>query len=53
MSLGYHIYIMSTQSANVDQTLPIQFATTLVLLMLTFVLNFVAVIIRARLRRGQ
>jgi len=51
MSLGYHIYIMSTQSTNVDQTLPIQFATTLVLLMLTFILNFTAVIIRARLRR--
>lgn len=51
MSLGYHIYIMSTQSANVDQTLPIQFATTLVLLGLTFILNFIAVIIRSRLRR--
>jgi len=51
MSLGYHIYIMSTQSANVDQTLPIQFATTLVLLMLTFSLNFIAVLIRARIRR--
>ena len=52
MNLGYHIYIMATQSANVDQTLPIQFATTLVLLMLTFLLNLIAVIIRARLRRG-
>jgi phosphate transport system permease protein len=51
MNLGYHIYIMATQSANVDQTLPIQFATTLVLLLLTFTLNMVAVIIRARLRR--
>jgi phosphate transport system permease protein len=51
MSLGYHIYIMSTQSANVDQTMPIQFATTLVLLLLTFSLNFVAVLIRARIRR--
>ncbi len=51
MSLGYHIYIMSTQSANVDQTLPIQFATTLVLLAMTFILNFIAVIIRSRLRR--
>ncbi|MGE5424499.1 MAG: phosphate ABC transporter permease PstA [Syntrophothermus sp.] len=53
MSLGYHIYIMSTQSANVDQTLPIQFATTLVLLSLTFLLNLVAVIIRARLRKNN
>ncbi len=53
MSLGYHIYIMSTQSVNVDQTLPIQFATTLVLLLLTFTLNFIAVIIRSRLRRAH
>jgi phosphate transport system permease protein len=53
MSLGYHIYIMSTQSSNVDQTLPIQFATTLVLLMLTFTLNLVAVIIRSRLRKSH
>ncbi len=51
MVLGYHIYIMSTQSANVDQTMPIQFATTLVLLLLTFTLNFTAVIIRSRLRK--
>jgi len=50
MSLGYHIYIMSTQSANVDQTLPIQFATTLVLLLLTFSLNAVAVVLRYRIR---
>jgi phosphate transport system permease protein len=53
MSLGYHIYIMSTQSSNVDQTLPIQFATTMVLLLLTFMLNFTAIIIRARLRRTK
>jgi phosphate transport system permease protein len=53
MNLGYHIYIMATQSSNVDQTLPIQFATTLVLLMLTFSLNLVAVVIRARIRRRK
>jgi phosphate transport system permease protein len=51
MNLGYHIYVMSTQSANVDEALPIQFATTLVLLMLTFFLNLTAVIIRSRIRR--
>jgi len=51
MSLGYHIYIMSTQSANVDATLPIQFATTLVLLLLTFSLNAVAVVLRYRIRK--
>jgi phosphate transport system permease protein len=51
MNLGYHIYIMATQSSDVDKTLPIQFATTLVLLMLTFSLNIVAIIIRSRIRR--
>jgi phosphate transport system permease protein len=51
MNLGYHIYIMSTQSANVDATLPIQFATTLVLLLLTFSLNAVAVVLRYRIRQ--
>ncbi|OFX47174.1 MAG: phosphate ABC transporter, permease protein PstA [Bacteroidetes bacterium GWA2_30_7] len=51
MNLGYHIYIMSTQSSNVEQTLPIQFATTLVLLMLTFLLNLTAIILRSRLRK--
>jgi len=51
MSLGYHIYIMSTQSTNVDATMPIQFATTLVLLLLTFSLNAVAVTLRYRIRK--
>jgi phosphate transport system permease protein len=51
MNLGYHIYIMSTQSSDVDKTMPIQFATTLVLLMLTLSLNLVAVVIRSRIRR--
>ncbi len=52
MELGYHIYIMSTQSVDVDATLPIQFATTLVLLAITFLLNVLAIIVRRRLRRG-
>jgi phosphate transport system permease protein len=52
MSLGYHIYIMSTQSSNVDATLPIQYATTLVLLLLTFSLNGIAVTLRYRIRKN-
>jgi phosphate transport system permease protein len=51
MELGYHIYIMATQSVDVDATLPIQFATTLVLLSITFILNILAIIVRRRLRR--
>jgi len=51
MHLGYHIYIMSTQSPDVDATRPIQFATTFVLLALTFTLNFLAVLLRWHMRR--
>lgn len=53
MELGYHVYIMSTQSTNVDATRGIQFATTLVLLLLTFTLNFSAIIVRSRARARQ
>jgi len=51
MDLGYHVYILSTQSPNIEQTRPLLYATVLVLLMLTFVLNIVAIFIRARMRR--
>ena len=50
MELGYHIYIMSTQSPDVEATRGIQYATTLVLLGLTFTLNFAAVFLRYRVR---
>jgi phosphate transport system permease protein len=53
MDLGYHVFVLSTQSPNIDQTKPILFATVLVLLLLTFSLNFVAILIRARIRRSQ
>jgi phosphate transport system permease protein len=52
MELGYHIYVMSTQSPNVEETKPILFATVLVLLALTFVLNASAIAIRARFRQS-
>ena len=51
MDLGYHIFILSTQSPNIEQTRPILYATVVVLLMLTFALNFVAILIRARMRK--
>jgi phosphate transport system permease protein len=50
MHLGYHVYIMATQSTNVDATRGIQYATTLVLLLLTFFLNLSAIVLRSRLR---
>jgi phosphate transport system permease protein len=51
MDLGNHVYILSTQSNDIDATRPILYATVLVLLMLTFALNIVAILIRARVRK--
>ena len=51
MDLGYHVYVLSTQSPDIEKTRPTLYATVLVLLLLTFALNFVAILIRARMRR--
>jgi phosphate transport system permease protein len=51
MNLGYHVYVLATQSPDVDKTKPLLYGTVLVLLALTFMLNLVAVTIRARTRR--
>jgi phosphate transport system permease protein len=53
MELGYHIFILSTQSPDVDATKPLLYATVLVLLGLTFLLNALAIIIRARMRLAR
>jgi phosphate transport system permease protein len=51
MNLGYHVYVLATQSPDVDKTKPLLYGTVLVLLTLTFLLNLVAVLIRSRTRR--
>jgi phosphate transport system permease protein len=51
MELGYHVYVMTTQSPDVEATKPILYTTVLVLLMLTFLLNFTAIMIRSQVRK--
>jgi phosphate transport system permease protein len=51
MHMGYHTYVLATQSPDVEATRPLLYATVFVLLALTFALNLVAVLIRARTRR--
>lgn len=51
MNLGYHIYVMTTQSTDVEATKGIQYATAFVLLACTFALTFLAVIVRYRFRK--
>ena len=51
MELGYHIYVMATQSPDVEATKPILYGTVLILLILTLLLNSIAIFIRSRVRR--
>jgi phosphate transport system permease protein len=51
MHLGYHTYVLATQSPDVEATRPLLYATVLVLLALTFALKLVALAIRTRTRR--
>lgn len=48
MALPYHLYVLSTQVPNVDPK--IQYGTALVLVGLVFILNFLAIVVRAHIR---
>lgn len=50
MELGYHVFVLATQSPDIDATRPLLYGTVLVLLVLTFLLNLTAILLRARLR---
>jgi phosphate transport system permease protein len=50
MHLGYHVYVLSTQAQDVDATKPLLYSTVLVLLVLTFLLNASAIVVRSRMR---
>ena len=51
MALPYHLYIMSTQHHAIMKVRPIAYGTALVLIVMVFGMNLVAVVIRYRLRR--
>jgi len=51
MALPYHLYIMSTQHHAIDKVRPIAYGTALVLIVLVFCMNFLAVIVRYKLRK--
>jgi phosphate transport system permease protein len=53
MVLGYHTYVMATQSPDIEKTRPLLYGTVLVLLALTFLLNMVAIVMRSRIRTGR
>jgi phosphate transport system permease protein len=53
MHLGNHVYVLATQSPDVDRTRPLLFGTVLVLVVATLALNMVAIVLRARGEQTQ
>ncbi len=53
MHLGNHVYVLATQSPDVEETKPLLYGTVLVLLILTFMLNFTAILLRSKMRRRR
>ncbi len=51
MALPYHLYIMATQHQAVEQVRPLAYGTALVLIILVFSLNMIAVLLRSYYRR--
>ena len=51
MALPYHLYIMATQHHAIDKVRPLAYGTALVLIILVFSMNLIAIILRYRLRK--
>ena len=50
MHLGYHVFVLSTQSPDIERTKPILYGSVLVLVVVTFLLNLTGVLVRAKIR---
>jgi len=53
MALPYHIYVLATAGANIEQTRPLQYGTALVLIALVLGIDLVAIVIRSVIRRKK
>lgn len=51
MALPYHLYVLATSGANMEQTRPIAYGTALVLIMIVLIMNLLAAVIRKRLNK--
>lgn len=53
MALPNHMYVLATSGTDIDKTLPLQYGTGLVLLLLVLGMNLAAIILRDRLQRSR
>ena len=53
MALPYHMYVLATSGTDIEKTLPLQYGTALVLILLVLGMNLFAIILRDRLQRPK
>ena len=51
MALPYHIYVLATSGTDIEKTLPLQYGTALVLVLLVVGMNLAAILIRDRMQQ--
>ena len=51
MALPYHIYVLATAGTHIEETMPLQYGTALVLILLVLTINLVAIFYRFKLRK--
>ncbi|MFA4916608.1 MAG: phosphate ABC transporter permease PstA [Syntrophales bacterium] len=53
MALPYHIYVLATAGTHIDETIPIQYGTSLVLVAIVLSIDLVAIVIRGYMRKKK
>ncbi len=53
MALPNHMYVLATSGTEIDKTLPLQYGTALVLVVLVLGMNLAAILVRDRLQKKQ
>ncbi len=51
MALPYHVYVLATAGTEIEKTRPLQYGTSLVLIVLVLGMNLLAILLRARLQK--
>lgn len=53
MALPYHVYVLATAGTEIEKTRPLQYGTSLVLIVLVLGMNLLAILMRARLQKRR
>jgi phosphate transport system permease protein len=53
MALPYHMYVLATAGTEIEKTRPMQYGTGLLLVVLVFAMNLIAILIRDKMQKKR